>query len=57
MKAVDSFGGAVVGRFEQGMQDTEKKGIRIRTLLISNPSNPLGTSSRSRILELALIFL
>jgi 1-aminocyclopropane-1-carboxylate synthase len=57
MKGVDSFDDAVVGRFEQAMEDSKKKGIRIRALLISNPSNPLGASSRSRSLVLALIFL
>jgi hypothetical protein len=57
MKGVDSLDEAVVGRFEQAMKDAKTKGIRIRALLISNPSNPLGTSSRSRSVELALIFL
>ena len=42
MKGVDSFDEAVIERFEQAIQDAKEKGVRIRALLISNPSNPLG---------------
>jgi bifunctional pyridoxal-dependent enzyme with beta-cystathionase and maltose regulon repressor activities len=47
MKGVDSFSEAVVGRFERAMENAKRVGTRIRALLISNPSNPLGTSFRA----------
>jgi aspartate/methionine/tyrosine aminotransferase len=42
MGDVDSFEEKVVERFEEAFEKAEKAGTRIRALLISNPSNPLG---------------
>lgn len=45
MGSVDSFAVAVVEQFDLAMEKAKKDGVRIRALLISNPSNPLGEPS------------
>lgn len=42
-KGVDSLEKAVVERYEAAFQKAENEGIKIRAVLIVNPSNPLGT--------------
>jgi hypothetical protein len=42
MEGVDPFNINVVAQFKKAIMEVEKKGTRIRALLISNPSNPLG---------------
>lgn len=49
MKEVDSFEERVVERFEQAIEEAKRNGVRIRALLISNPSNPLGISLSSLV--------
>jgi 1-aminocyclopropane-1-carboxylate synthase len=43
MEDVDSFEVGVVERFEVAFNKAEKAGTMIRAILISNPSNPLGS--------------
>jgi bifunctional pyridoxal-dependent enzyme with beta-cystathionase and maltose regulon repressor activities len=45
MEGLDSFEEGVVERFEEAMKEAEASGTRIRALMISNPSNPLGEFS------------
>lgn len=42
MEGVDPFDVHAVDRFEKAIIDAEKNGTKIKALLISNPSNPLG---------------
>lgn len=41
---VDPFEEAAVGKYEKAFEEAESAGTRIRAVLISNPSNPLGES-------------
>jgi 1-aminocyclopropane-1-carboxylate synthase len=45
MEGVDSFSINIIGQLEKGMVEAEKNATRVRALLISNPSNPLGPYS------------
>jgi 1-aminocyclopropane-1-carboxylate synthase len=47
MEGVDSFEVGVLRRFEVAFNEAEKVGIRIRAVLLSNPSNPLGIPEAS----------
>jgi 1-aminocyclopropane-1-carboxylate synthase len=47
MGETDSFEVGVVEQFEKAFEEAEREGIRIRAVLISNPSNPLGESLQS----------
>lgn len=42
MEGIDSFNVDVVGQYEKAIVESNKNGTKIRALLISNPSNPLG---------------
>ncbi|KAI1001396.1 hypothetical protein K3495_g6802 [Podosphaera aphanis] len=56
MLGVEPFQVAVVSRFEQALEKTKKAGIRVRALMITNPSNPLGHCYSKQTLEALLAF-
>jgi 1-aminocyclopropane-1-carboxylate synthase len=52
MNGVDGFKREVVAQYENAFENATRRGIRIRALLISNPSNPLGLSSQLHLIRL-----
>jgi bifunctional pyridoxal-dependent enzyme with beta-cystathionase and maltose regulon repressor activities len=52
---VDQFSVKAVERYEQALQEAEKSGIKIRALLLTNPHNPLGCSSKIYAIQYAML--
>ncbi|POS84153.1 hypothetical protein EPUL_004918, partial [Erysiphe pulchra] len=56
MNGVDSFSPSVVERFEDAFNRARNYGVRIKALLIANPSNPLGHCYSRETLKALMAF-